>query len=71
MTTAPHKENSFVSDPKLDLVGHCESAVQFYEQRPGLHGPGTAIDLYTVCAELASRVAELEKRVQQLLEPVR
>lgn len=61
-----------MSDPTdVDIVTHCIDAQEFYRQKPGLHGPGTAIDLYYVCQELARRIDELEKKVGPLLEPVR
>lgn len=45
-----------------DLVAHCIDAQAFYSEKPGLHGPGTAIDLYYVCQLLAKRVAALEAK---------
>jgi hypothetical protein len=59
------------TEKHVDLVEHCEKAAQFYIERPGLHGPGAAVDLYQCVADLARRVEELEQRVQPLVEPVR
>jgi len=42
------------------LQQQCEKAATFYEEKPGLQGPQAIIDLYRVCAQLASRVQELE-----------
>lgn len=59
------------TDGRVDLVEHCEKAAQFYIERGGLFGPGTAVDLYQCIADLARQVKELERRVQPLVEPVR
>lgn len=49
----------------VDLVKHGEDAAQFYIDKPGLFGPGAAVDLYHCIADLAREMKALRERLER------
>lgn len=49
------------------IAEHCDKARQFYQDKPGLLGQGTADDLYTCIAHLA-RYVDVEGQLDTFLD---
>lgn len=49
-----------------EIQEHCEEARDFYENKPGLFGVGTADDLYTCIRRLAECVEWQRNEIERL-----